>query len=85
MTTQNLQMPPEDAWIERREEFITDVQESRSAGISPGKQARRITGNLRGAWPDHGRVRYIRGENGSIAITEVSIVLHPDGSAHSDT
>lgn len=84
MTNNELRLPPDDAWIERREAVTTETQESRAGGISPGKRTQRIVGNLRGAWPEHGRVRYLPGADGAIVITEVSLTVLGDGTVRAE-
>ena len=81
MSTDPLRLPPEEAWIERREEFIQG-DEATHHGVTPGKQTRRIIGNLAGAWPNHGRVRYLPSSTGEKTITEASLAILPDGSIH---
>lgn len=84
MTANDLRLPPDDAWIERREEISTETQESRAAGIEPGKRTRRIAGNLSGAWPSHGRVRHLPTESGQVTITEASLVVFGDGTVRAE-
>lgn len=85
MINDDLTLPPDDAWIERRTEYITETQESRSGGIVPGKHSERIIGNLRGAWPRHGRVRHLPSEGAQVTITEASLVVLPDGTVRAET
>lgn len=84
MTATDLRLPPDDAWIERREEITTETQESRVAGIMPGKRTRRIVGNLSGAWPNHGRVRHLPTESGQVTITEARLVVFDDGTVRAE-
>lgn len=79
MTSNGLQMPPDEAWIERRAEFVIDTEQSRTETF-PGQQTRRIIGNLRGAWPNHGRVRLVPSGSGDVVITEAELAITPDGT-----
>lgn len=83
MTENELRLPPDDAWIERRTSFLQDA-EATQFGAIPGRQTRRIVGNLSGAWPNHGRVRHLPTEDGQRTITEASLILLDDGTVHAE-
>ncbi|MEA1264176.1 hypothetical protein MicroSTF_14125 [Microbacterium sp. STF-2] len=79
MTSDELRLPPDDAWIERRTSFLQDAEATRIGAI-PGRQTTRIIGNLSGAWPKHGRVRRIPSTDGDLMITEASLIVLDDGT-----
>jgi hypothetical protein len=83
MTSNELRLPPDDAWIERRTSFLQDA-EATQAGETPGRQTTRIIGNLSGAWPNHGRVRHLPSTNGDVTITEASLIVLDDGTVRAE-
>lgn len=84
MTSDELRLPPDEAWIERRTSFLQDAEASQFGAV-PGRQTTRMIGNLAGAWPNHGRVRYLPSSDGKITITEASLIILDDGTVRAES
>lgn len=84
MTSNELRLPPDDAWIERRTVFLQDA-EAAQFGAIPGRRTTRMIGNLSGAWPEHGRVRRLPATDGDVTITEASLIILDDGTVRVET
>lgn len=74
-------LPPEDAWISRDNQTLTQVVHMRHGDV-PGVSESRIEGVLHGAWPKLGRVRRIPSSEHDLTVTEVTLVIGADGEIH---